>query len=129
MWRAVQSQTDTGHLLRAVPQRARASGAKGAVCGVVRRQPPERDRSSGEPASWQISDHAISRYVQRVMRGRAVDRARADLLWMLERAHFVKCLPSGLELWRGPKPLRLRLRVDGRILVTVITDCDSREQE
>jgi hypothetical protein len=53
-------------------------------------------------------------------------KARADLLWILERAHFVKKLPSGLELWRGPKPLRLRLRVDGRALVTVIEDCDAR---
>lgn len=130
MRRAVQSQAHSGNMLSDLPERTREAVAEGQVRGVVRTEPPERDRSGREAeAPWQISDHAITRYIQRVMRGRTVERARADLVWMLERAHFVKTLPSGMDLWRGPKPLRLRLRVDGeRNLVTVLTDCDRRRQ-
>lgn len=80
------------------------------------------------PRPWSVTPHAVTRYVQRVRHGVSAAKARADLLWMMERAHFVKTLPSGLELWRGPKPLRLRLRVAGRSLVTVIEDCDARRQ-
>ncbi len=117
-------------MLSAMSNGAREGHAEGAFRGVVRGKPSAGDRSRGAaPQSWQISDHAVARYIGRVMRGRPVAEARADLLWMLERAHFVKALPSGLELWRGPKPLRLRMRIDGKLLVTVLTDCDSRQQE
>jgi hypothetical protein len=58
--------------------------------------------------------------------------AKAVLLAMCQRAHPVKALPSGLWLWRGPKPLRLRLRVRDagavRELVTVLEDCDGRRR-
>ena len=125
MRRAIQPQADPSHVLAEVPKGAREASAESQVRGVVRKKPAECDRSRGAaPQSWQISGHAVSRYIQRVMRGRPADRARADLLWMLERAHFVKALPGGLELWRGPKPLRLRLRIKDLVLVTVITDCD-----
>jgi hypothetical protein len=130
MRRAIQPQADPSHVLADMPKGARATRAEGAIRVVVREQQGERDRSGrGEAPSWEVSDHAVARYIGRVMRGRPVAEARADLLWMLERAHFVKALPSGLELWRGPKPLRLRMRIDGKLLVTVLTDCDSRQQE
>lgn len=29
----------------------------------------------------------------------------------MKRAHRVKTLDTGLELWRGPKPYRLRMKV------------------
>ena len=76
--------------------------------------------------SWTVTPHAVRRYIERVRHGASFAKARSELIWMLERAHFVKPLLNGIELWRGPKPLRLRLRVDGRRLVTVIEDCDAR---
>lgn len=90
-----------------------------------------RSRTPGA-ARWRITDHAVRRYRER-LRGRARDdgQARGQLLAICQGAHRVKALPGGLELWRGPKPLRLRLRVrpgEPMELVTVIEDCDGRRR-
>lgn len=42
----------------------------------------------------------------------------------VERAHLVKVLGDGVEQWRGPKPLRLRLRLHKGALLTVIPSND-----
>lgn len=61
---------------------------------------------------WYISEHAIDRYVERIDRGVTRRQAKAELVAQCLRAHFVKLLPGGLELWRGPKPRRIRLRAE-----------------
>lgn len=61
---------------------------------------------------WEVTDHAVQRYIERVRRGLPYDQALGEIVYQSHHAHFVKALPSGLELWRGPKPRRLRFRVD-----------------
>lgn len=79
-------------------------------------------------SEWVISEHAADRYRERIVPGVTRRLAREHLRWHCEGAHFVKMLASGIELWRGPKPRRLRLRVERNgarmILVTVIETFD-----
>jgi hypothetical protein len=58
-----------------------------------------------------ITPHAVKRYVERVDRQCSPARARAILVDMVQRAHFVKIRANGQELWRGPPPRRIRLLV------------------
>lgn len=85
---------------------------------------------SPSAARWRITDHAVRRYRERVRwRDTSNELARGQLLAICQRAHRVKDIGGGLELWRGPKPLRLRLRVrpgEPMELVTVLEDCDGR---
>lgn len=62
---------------------------------------------------WFITPHAVQRYRQRV-RECSYEEALAVLVDWSERAHYVKQRNDGAELWRGPKPLRLRLVVGKR---------------
>jgi hypothetical protein len=50
------------------------------------------------------------RYSERVGAS-TYEAALAALITESERAHFVKRLATGAELWRGPSPLRLRFIV------------------
>ena len=80
---------------------------------------------------WTVSEHAAKRYRDRCpgKRGISIEQAVTDLRELSARAHYVKTLDSGLELWRGGKPWRLRYRVerlaDGLRLVTVLRGCDT----
>ena len=67
---------------------------------------------------WFVSPHAVVRFRQRVADW-TNDRVRHYLVEQCRGAHFVKALACGLELWRGPKPRRIRLRVSrqGNVLV------------
>jgi hypothetical protein len=102
---------------------------------VVRRSPVGGDRESGgaqtAEARWEISDHSVIRYRQRCPGKRAVSLAQAvtELTELSTKAHYVKTLESGLELWRCGKPWRLRFRVERGLpgkprLVTVLRGCD-----
>jgi hypothetical protein len=76
-----------------------------------------------------ITPHAVARYIERVRPRLAYDEALRELVEIAKGAHAVKLLPTGLWLWRGPRPLRLRLYVGGREqglpqLVTVLTAHD-----
>lgn len=76
-----------------------------------------------------ITSHAVARFRQRVAPWLSEAEARESLAGQLAGAHFVKLLAGGIEQWRGPKPLRLRLRVRRGAeleLVTVVPDCDAR---
>lgn len=74
-----------------------------------------------EIPTWVITDHAIERYRQRVQRvpyEEAIGAIQRELLG----SHFVKQC-EGYELWRSPKPRRLRIRVrrnEGRLEVMTI---------
>lgn len=61
---------------------------------------------------WTITEHAVDRYLERVRPGASRGHARHELEQHCAVAHYVKTLPSGIEYWRGPKPRRIRLRVE-----------------
>lgn len=78
-----------------------------------------------------VTPHAVKRYVRRVCPGLSYGRALAEIVRAVERAHRVKGLPGGAELWRGPRPDRLRIfvapaRAPGLapVVVTVMRGCD-----
>lgn len=58
-----------------------------------------------------VTEHAVQRYRERVDKRCSPGRARRILLQQMQEAHFVKVQDNGLELWRGPKPRRLRLLI------------------
>ncbi len=129
---AVQPQADPSDVLSSVPSGTRAPAAERALRPVVQEEQEQRDRESGGAAPWEISDHAVYRYRERCPGKRDVSLAQAvkELTELATRAHFVKVLPSGLDLWRGGRPHRLRYRVErtesGLRLVTVLRGCDAR---
>ena len=50
--------------------------------------------------------------------------ARDFLEYQCARAQYVKTLESGVEYWRAPKPLRLRLYIHKGSLLTVLGSSD-----
>jgi len=58
---------------------------------------------------WFITRAALEDYAR--LTGRRAAPPRDELEQEIARAHFVKLLRSGAELWRGEKPLRLRFVV------------------
>lgn len=81
---------------------------------------------------WLVAPHAVARFRQRVAAWPS-DRVRHYLIEQCHGAHFVKMLACGLELWRGPKPRRIRLRVSrqGNVLVleSVLFTFDRKESD
>lgn len=98
---------------------------------------------------WFCSPHAVRRFARRVFGWRGTDddplpealyrRAIAEIVTESEGAHFVKRYPLKeghveADLWRGPKPRRLRyvvavrLAEGGRLptLITVLPRTDER---
>jgi hypothetical protein len=81
---------------------------------------------AGASGRWFITPHAVEQYRQRALR--RADEYETALLELIDEskgAHFVKRLASGLELWRGPPPRRMRYLVgpgegDLPALVTVL---------
>ena len=57
---------------------------------------------------WFITPHAVARYRQRFAPGFTYEEALAELIRASETARRVKVLVTGLVLYRGPKPRRLR---------------------
>ena len=72
-----------------------------------------------------ITTHAVARFRQRIRPNLSESEARHFLANECARAHRVKTLASGVELWRGPKPLRLRLRIHHGALITVLPSSDA----
>ena len=76
---------------------------------------------------WFVTPHAVNRYRQRFAPGSPYEEALAELIRASETARRVKVLPTGLVLYRGPKPRRLRFFVQEQVgplalpaLVTVL---------
>ena len=95
---------------------------------VAVRRELSSDRCKGP---WFMTPHAVERFRNRAGWQRASDyeSALAALIDESRGAHFVKTLDTGAELWRGPKPRRLRFIVgagDGALpaLVTVLGSYD-----
>lgn len=51
---------------------------------------------------WYITPHSVHQYIARV-RACSYDDALADLIAISNRAHYVKHVLGGCELWRGPR--------------------------
>lgn len=83
---------------------------------------------------WFVTPHAVERYVERIEPGLTYDEALGRLVALSERAHFVRekvTVDFGrVEIWRGPKPTRIRCYVvpggEGEmdVLVTVLPTFD-----
>ena len=57
---------------------------------------------------WFITPHAVKRYVKRFAPRSTYEEALSELIRASVEARRVKTLPTGLALYRGPKPRRLR---------------------
>lgn len=99
-------------------------------CGVPVQQMGEPiGQAAGE---FFITGHAVRRFRERVPGAARLsyDQALTQMIQQMKRAHYVKQIRDGLDLWRGPKPHRLRLRVapggSGLLpqVVTVLRGCD-----
>lgn len=78
-------------------------------------------------AALVLTEHAIDRYLERIRPGIDRSRARNELRAIVSGAHLVKRAATGLFIWRGPKPRRLRLYVDDRgSVVTVMGAWDGQ---
>lgn len=95
----------------------------------------QRAEKSGAVGRWFITPHAAKQFRDRAGWQRADDyeSALVELIDESRAAHFVKVLDSGLELWRGPKPRRLRYIVgpgEGSLpaLVTVLRSHDKGQR-
>ena len=75
------------------------------------REAPLKQVDARLPGRWFITPHAAKRYIERVRHGVSYEVALGELIRMSEAAHLVRNQASGLELWRGPKPQRLRFLV------------------
>lgn len=99
--------------------------------GAVRVRPWNGEPThAGAQGRWFITPHAVEQYVARAMRGRGRhEEALVALIDESRGARFLKLLDSGAELWRGPRPGRLRYVVgpgEGglKALVTVLAPGD-----
>lgn len=62
----------------------------------------------GAVGPWFVTPHAVQRYIERVEPGLSYEVALGRIISDSAGAHRVKQLDQGAELWRGPKPRRLR---------------------
>ena len=57
---------------------------------------------------WFITPHAVRRYIDRFAPRATYEEALSALIRLSAEARRVKTLPTGLVLYRGPRPRRLR---------------------
>ena len=57
---------------------------------------------------WFITPHAVKQYIKRFAPCSSYEEALSALIRVSVEARRVKVLPTGLVLYRGPKPRRLR---------------------
>ena len=76
---------------------------------------------------WFVTPHAVRRYIERFAPRSTYEEALSALIRVSAEARRVKTLPTGLVLYRGPKPRRLRFFLQENvapsalpILVTVL---------
>ena len=58
--------------------------------------------------AWFITPHAVRRYRERFAARFTYEEALSELIRASMEARRVKILPTGIVLYRGPKPRRLR---------------------
>lgn len=91
---------------------------------MVPSEPRESAGASGGQ-SIEITRHAIRRLISRIAPDMGEAEAHEFLVYQVARGHFVKALRGGVEQYRGPKPLRLRLRIHRGRLITVLPSSDN----
>ncbi|HEX4959329.1 MAG TPA: hypothetical protein VF173_00725 [Thermoanaerobaculia bacterium] len=57
---------------------------------------------------WFVTPHAVRRYIKRFAPQATYEEALSTLIRASQEARRVKTLPTGLVLYRGPRPRRLR---------------------
>lgn len=98
-------------LPRCVSSRAGAACAEREIPPLVRAQPrTTQGERRGAQGRWFITPHAVRQYITRIVPGLSYGRALSELIQMSIGSHFVRQQRNG-ELWRGPKPRRLRFIV------------------
>ena len=80
---------------------------------------------------WFIGPHAVRRYIERVAPALSYEDALERMISESEASHYVRKERDGCELWRGPKPGRVRFIVQPQIqglpvLRTVLAEHDRR---
>ncbi len=85
------------------------------------------------PGRFFITPHAVKRFIEKCGGAMDYNDALADLIELSGRAHKVKCLHEGIELWRTGRPGRLRMVVSTRNaglpqLVTVL-NCHDKQNK
>ncbi|MFY9825577.1 MAG: hypothetical protein WAM82_29655 [Thermoanaerobaculia bacterium] len=82
--------------------------------------------------SWFITPHAVEKYIQRFAPRFTYEEALGALIRESTHARRVKVLPTGLVLYRGPKPRRLRFflqeNVEAPALPVLVTVLGRSEQ-
>lgn len=114
-------------------------GERAAVPRLVRGEQGSPPIERGATGRWFVTPHAIDKWIARFTprsfrEAERTEEQRVRVLgWILdeaERARFVKALDTGVQLWRGPKPRRVRFIVtvcsEGTLpaLLTVLPACD-----
>ena len=114
------------HLKKLALQESTSAGCRAPAAQLKQ----DHARLGGAVGPFFVTPHAVWRYIERVRPGISYRQALHDLIAQGRGAHRVKQLDSGHELWRGPKPRRLRLLVapasGGGLpqLVTILTTFD-----
>jgi hypothetical protein len=75
--------------------------------------------------------HAVRRYCERIDRSATPEEAMRAIVSQLASARRVKERTNGLDLWRGPKPRRVRFFVQEgaqRIVTTIVEAHDGLAQ-
>lgn len=67
------------------------------------------------PGRWFITPHAVRRYLQRVDGSLSYEQALGQLIHASESARYSREYEPAIELWRGPRPRRLRFIVSRRL--------------
>lgn len=67
----------------------------------------------GAAGRWFVTPHAVRRYIERIDPSMSYERALGAIIQDGIKAHRIRSLPATetlatCELWRGPKPRRLR---------------------
>lgn len=74
---------------------------------------------------WFMTPHAVQRYIKRFAPRSTYEEALGALIRESAEARRVKVLPTGLVLYRGPRPRRLRFflqeGVEGPALPILVT--------
>lgn len=108
--------------LPALPDQTRCASchAHAAALAVIR------------PAPWIVTEHAITRYIERVRPRISRELARQELEAAASTAHYVGSRADGAERWRGPRPRRLRFIVEPGSppkLITVLAGCEAGRRD
>lgn len=70
----------------------------------------QRGAAPGATGRWFMTPHAVRAFMARAAGASRMtyEQALGEMIREAERAHFIKALDTGPQLWRGPGPRRMR---------------------